>query len=122
MTPFSGSAPFLFQNVVSVSQAEQSQLQRLSFHSVRFQRGSTTHLATPLVREPQVSAPRKAPRALATPANAPSTPYSASRTGDLRGASDAAYAACPVSRRRQTGYMYGPKAEPEFKRLPWPPS
>ncbi|KAJ1134572.1 hypothetical protein NDU88_001023 [Pleurodeles waltl] len=69
----------------------------------------------PLVREPQVSAPRKATRASATPANAPSAPYSASFTGHLWGASDAAYAVCPVSRRRQTG-------EPEFKRPPWPPS
>ncbi|KAJ1134579.1 hypothetical protein NDU88_001030 [Pleurodeles waltl] len=92
-----------------------SQLQRLIFHSVRFQRGSKTRLATPLVREPQVSAPKKAPRALATPANAPSAPYSASCTGHLRGASDATYAVCPVPRRRQTGYMHGPEAEPEFK-------
>ncbi|KAJ1177725.1 hypothetical protein NDU88_002977 [Pleurodeles waltl] len=95
-----------------------SQLQRLSFHSIPFQRGLTTRLATPFACKPKVSAPRKAPHALATPANALHDPYSASLVGHLWGAS----AVCPVSQRRQTGYVYGPEAEPEFKRQPWPPS
>ncbi|KAJ1125511.1 hypothetical protein NDU88_003940 [Pleurodeles waltl] len=58
----------------------------------------------------------------AIPANAPTTLCSAGRTGHLRGAFATAYAVCLVLRRHQTGYMYVPKAEPEFKRPPWPPS
>ncbi|KAJ1164734.1 hypothetical protein NDU88_005168 [Pleurodeles waltl] len=83
---------------------------------------SPSRLASPLVREPQVSAPEKAPRVSVISATTPSTPFSDSRTRHFRGASDATCAACPVSRRCQTGYMYGPKAEPEFRRPPWLPS